>query len=71
MRSASATGQLIFGVRPETLVGASLSAAIERSVLVLAAAKGRPTLALFATRNESDKSIKMTFKAGQAVEPVR
>jgi pSer/pThr/pTyr-binding forkhead associated (FHA) protein len=71
VRSTSATGQLIFGVRPETLVGGSLSAAIERSVQVLATAKGRPTLALFATRNESDKSIKMTFKAGQAVEPVR
>jgi pSer/pThr/pTyr-binding forkhead associated (FHA) protein len=71
VRSTSATGQLIFGVRPETLVGGSLSAAIERSVRVLATAKGRPTLALFATRNESDKSIKMTFKAGQAVEPVR
>jgi pSer/pThr/pTyr-binding forkhead associated (FHA) protein len=71
VRSTSATGQLIFGVRPETLVGGSLSAAIERSVRMLATAKGRPTLALFATRNESDKSIKMTFKAGQAVEPVR
>jgi predicted component of type VI protein secretion system len=71
VRSTSATGQLIFGVRPDTLVGGSLAAAVERSVKVLATAKGRPTLALFATRNESDKSIKMTFKAGQAVEPVR
>ena len=71
VRSASPNGQMIFGVRPEVLVGESLAAAIERSVQVLTKAKGRPTLALFATRNESDKSIKMTFKAGQAVEPVR
>lgn len=71
VQSASATGQLIFGVRPETLVGGSLAAALDRSVQVLASAKGRPTLALFAIRNETDKSIKMTFKAGQAVEPVR
>jgi pSer/pThr/pTyr-binding forkhead associated (FHA) protein len=69
--STSSTGQLIFGVRPETLVGGSLAVAIERSVKVLATAKGRPTLALFATRNESDKTFKMTFRAGQAVEPVR
>jgi pSer/pThr/pTyr-binding forkhead associated (FHA) protein len=71
VRSTSPNGQLIFGVRPEVLVGESLAAAIERSVQVLTKAKGRPTLALFATRNESDKSIKMTFKAGQAAEPVR
>ncbi len=71
VRSTSPTGQLIFGVRPEALVGESLAAAVERSVRVLSKAKGRPTLALFATRNESDKSIKITFKAGEAVEPVR
>ena len=71
VRSTSATGQMIFGVRPEVLVGESLAAAVERSVQVLSKAKGRPTLTLLATRNESDKSIKMTFKAGQAGEPVR
>lgn len=69
--TTSPTGQLIFGVRPETLVGGSLVAAMERSIQVLSTAKGRPTLALFATRSETDKSIQMTFKAGQAVEPVR
>lgn len=71
IRSTSATGQLIFGVRPETLIGEPLAAAVERSARVLSMAKGRPTLALFVTRNETDKSIKMTFKAGQAVEPVK
>jgi hypothetical protein len=71
IETASATGQLIFGVRPETLVGESLTAAVERSIRVLSTTKGRPTLALFATRNETDKTIKMTFKAGQAVEPVK
>ncbi|MGH9385092.1 MAG: FHA domain-containing protein [Vicinamibacterales bacterium] len=71
VRSTSPTGQLIFGVRPEALIGRSLSEAVERSVGVLAGAKGRPTLALFATCNESDKTIKVTFKAGQAVEPVK
>jgi hypothetical protein len=71
VQSTSATGQLIFGVKPEALVGRTLAEAVERSVRVLAGAKGRPTLALFATRDESDKTIRMTFKAGQAVEPVR
>jgi pSer/pThr/pTyr-binding forkhead associated (FHA) protein len=68
--SASAGCFELFGVRPEALVGGSAAEVLLQSLTTVAAPGGPPGLSIALSRS-GDRTLTLTFKAGQAVETVR
>lgn len=59
----------LLGIHPDSMIGDPLAEVLERTLASLAAGNGPPALSLVAVRN-ADRTVTVTFKAGQAVETV-
>jgi pSer/pThr/pTyr-binding forkhead associated (FHA) protein len=68
--SANAGCFELFGVRPEALVGGSAAEVLVQSLTAVAAQDGPPGLSIALSRS-ADRTLTLTFKAGQAVETVK
>lgn len=61
----------MLGLHPDALVGGQLSDVLAQALASLAAGNGPPALSVAIVRGSSDRTLTITFRAGQAIETVR